>query len=275
MKTEKTFRNKLSIAKQYFINKIYAAINNQKLKSVHFDFDSNYKDGILKLNNFSLCCRREDFHIIMETCICDDYQKIKEMKIKEGDIVFDLGAQIGSFAVMAAKLGAKVYSFEPNKTNYGFLEKNIKINNLEGKIIPFNIGIYSFDGKVGLNTETSNTGGYSIEKDNESNGEEIEVKKMSTVMSENNIKKINLLKIDVEGSEFEIFKGDFNSLHIEKIVGEYHQSWQKPNGYRDVKKLLTTYNVSRYFPTYFYAIKNKFTVKQNTKKQYQYPGAML
>ena len=253
MKNKKTFSNKLSIAKQYFTNKIYSHIINRRLKSISFNCESNYRDGILKLNNFSLFCGKEDFGAIMETCVLNDYQKMNEVRIREGDIVFDIGSHIGSFAVMAAKLGAKVYAFEPSKRNYDFLIKNIKLNHLEKDIIPFNIGIYNIDGKLGINTETSNTGGYSVVEDF---SEEITVKKLSTIMKENNLKKIDLIKIDVEGSEYEIFTGDFNSLPIDKIVGEYHLDWKRPKlGYSLVKKLLSTFNVGRYIPYYFYAIK--------------------
>jgi hypothetical protein len=99
----------------------------------------------------------------------------------------------------------------------------------------------------------SNTGGYSVTEDF---NEKITVKKLSTVMSENNIKKIDLIKIDVEGSEYEIFTSDFNTLPIDKIVGEYHLDWKRPKlGYSLIKKLLPTFKVGKYIPYYFYAIK--------------------
>lgn len=49
--------------------------------------------------------------------------------IKEGDIVADIGANIGYFSLLAKKLGAKkVYAFEPERKNYLYLVKNTEIN---------------------------------------------------------------------------------------------------------------------------------------------------
>ncbi len=49
--------------------------------------------------------------------------------INEGDVVVDLGANIGYFSLLAAQLvGArgKVYSFEPEPKNYHYLQRNIR-----------------------------------------------------------------------------------------------------------------------------------------------------
>ena len=48
--------------------------------------------------------------------------------IKEGDMVVDIGANIGYFSLLAASLGARVYAFEPDKKNMAYLLKNAKLN---------------------------------------------------------------------------------------------------------------------------------------------------
>ncbi len=61
--------------------------------------------------------------------------------IKKGDTIVDLGANIGYFTLLAAKLTGregKVYSFEPEPKNYNYLLKNIKLNTaatIQGKIL--------------------------------------------------------------------------------------------------------------------------------------------
>ena len=60
--------------------------------------------------------------------------------IKSGDIIFDIGAHIGTFSVpFAKKIGERghVYAFEALKDNYRVLKKNIKLNRLESLITPF------------------------------------------------------------------------------------------------------------------------------------------
>jgi FkbM family methyltransferase len=51
--------------------------------------------------------------------------------MKEGDILFDVGANIGSYSVLAGSKGVKVYSFEPEAENYALLIKNLNLNNIE------------------------------------------------------------------------------------------------------------------------------------------------
>src|SRR4030042_7144688 len=51
--------------------------------------------------------------------------------VKEGDVVLDMGANIGYFTILAARLvgkKGKVYSFEPEPRNYSYLKKNIELN---------------------------------------------------------------------------------------------------------------------------------------------------
>ena len=76
--------------------------------------------------------------------------------IFEGDVVFDIGSNIGAFTVpFAKKVGAfgKVYAFEPQKFIYKILEENVKNNKLQNvnlfntslmisyAIIRFSVGI--------------------------------------------------------------------------------------------------------------------------------------
>jgi len=64
------------------------------------------------------------------------------IKSLEGKIVVDVGANFGDTALFFASLGAKVYAFEPLKTNYSAMLKNIKLNeHLSDNIIPINAAI--------------------------------------------------------------------------------------------------------------------------------------
>jgi len=63
-------------------------------------------------------------------------------KIKDESVVIDVGANIGVFSIYAVSesKNSKVYSYEPMKTSYDLLLKNIELNNLENSIRPFNLG---------------------------------------------------------------------------------------------------------------------------------------
>ena len=56
-----------------------------------------------------------------------------------GDVMYDIGANIGLYSLFAAKRlrgQCKVYAFEPEALNYGKLSKNIYLNGLSGVVLP-------------------------------------------------------------------------------------------------------------------------------------------
>ena len=65
-----------------------------------------------------------------------------DFDINDNDIVIDVGAHIGLFALFASqfcKLG-KIFCFEPIKENYELLVENVKSNKIKN-IIPFNFAV--------------------------------------------------------------------------------------------------------------------------------------
>ena len=65
-----------------------------------------------------------------------------EKYINKNDIFYDIGANAGTFTILAAyKKQAQVIAFEPESQNYAILNKNIFLNNLDNKIIAYNLAI--------------------------------------------------------------------------------------------------------------------------------------
>ncbi len=268
------------VRNKYFLKYYTYKIKNKAPKKIknYQEFLEGLKNGkgefILKfISGFSLYCDGSDIPAIGETCVIEDYQKFKDIKINKDDVVFDIGAHIGSFSVYAASKGAQVYAFEPNLENYNKLLKNIQLNNFQEMIKPFNYGIYKMSGKISMNCSIVNKAGHSVFNGGggeQSNATIIYVKKLDDIFSEFNINKVNLLKIDIEGAEYEIFKNitQNEANIIEKIVGEYHILPDKKNwNFKYLKKILRPYfkKVYRYNPYYFVALNNfqMNTVKKN------------
>lgn len=64
---------------------------------------------------------------------------------KEGDVLFDIGANIGLYSIYAAKKGVNVVAFEPESQNYALINKNIYLNGLSQKILCLNIALSDED----------------------------------------------------------------------------------------------------------------------------------
>jgi len=151
-------------------------------------------------------------------------------KLKEGDIVVDVGANVGMFTVKAAlSVGdkGKVVSIEPIEENFELLKKNVEFHNLVNvQIIRKALG--SRRGKTTmLKSLLSGTHQLKGLKNPEFPIEEVdvEVDTLDNIVKELSINKIDLLKIDVEGAELEVLKGAEESLKITRnIAMELHDS---------------------------------------------------
>ncbi len=218
------------------------------------DLQIQFTDG------FTLKCSDYDLGAIGETCVTEDYQKPTAVKIKPGQIVFDIGANMGSFSVYAAHKGAVVYAFEPVKENYQKLIDNIALNKLEGKIFAFNYGIYSHTGELALNISTENKGGHSSLSTKGTSTESMPVKSLQDVLQELHIARVDLMKMDIEGAEYSIFANiePDTIAKIEAIVGEYHlfPDYTK-HTFKNLQHSLSPYftTIKSYAPYYFYATK--------------------
>ena len=208
-------------------------------------------------DGYVLKARVGDSNAIGETCILQEYSKLPGFAIKSRQSVFDLGAHIGSFAVQAAKKGAMVYAFEPEDTNFSLLCENIALNGLMNKVIPIKKGIYNFTGRVKLSA-SQDTAGHSLMHDTGGHVQEIEVTTLAQGLREVNVARVDLLKIDIEGAEYDVFESlDCKTCErINKIVGEYHLiSGTRKKDFSLIQQLLAPYfgEVKRLPPYYFYA----------------------
>jgi FkbM family methyltransferase len=167
--------------------------------------------------------RTADRMIFKEIFIEEIYNKYN-IEIEEGDTVVDIGANIGIFSVYASnKVGkGKVYAFEPFKENYKILCKQIHLNNL-ANVFPHNLGVSSITGEQSLFLSPTNTGGHSIKFDQGASSVLIKTITLAQFCNSNNLPRIDFLKIDCEGSEFEILEASPQILNsVKKLVMECH-----------------------------------------------------
>ncbi|MEM5832277.1 MAG: FkbM family methyltransferase [Candidatus Aenigmatarchaeota archaeon] len=130
-----------------------------------------------------------------------DYFSVKNRE------VVDIGANIGDSAIFFILRGAKkVYAFEPIPSLYRIMLENIKLNNLENKIIPFNVAVDSRNKKIKIREDKKIL--------------EIPCYSLKTVL--NFVDDPYLLKIDCEGCEFDIILNSEEVSEFEKIILEYH-----------------------------------------------------
>ena len=147
----------------------------------------------------------------------------KDLEIKKGDVVLDLGANIGAFAKQAAEKDAIVHCYEPEPSNFTLLQLNSPNTYNHKKAV---VGKQNGKIKLFINSKR-NKGIHMIRPVN--GRESIEVETVSFGDLINEIKP-NKIKIDVEGAEYDFLPYEFPSF-VERLVMEIHfqydPSWRK------------------------------------------------
>ncbi len=142
-----------------------------------------------------------------------DTQNIIREYIRKGDTVFDIGANIGQYAIPFSELVGdfgKVYSFEPDYKNFSFLQFNVNINKCQN-ITCLNYGLGKDNTQMSFFRDTQ-TGGRKgsfrkefVGKNYEGYTEYVTLKNFDTAIELYG--KPHFVKVDVEGFEKELLEG--------------------------------------------------------------------
>jgi len=172
--------------------------------------------------------------------------KIFKNSINEGDIVVDVGASIGYFTLLAAKLvgnKGKVFAFEPGPENFKILKKNVEVNKYDNVILEQK-SVSDINGKINLNF-TDHIGFHSTDF---SPDDPVCLRLPTTSITLdkyfenlNLIGKLNFIKMDVEGGEFKVLSGMRTILKQQKnlkILAEFMKDFLIQVG-SDPKEMLS------------------------------------
>lgn len=197
------------------------------------------------------------------------------------DNVFDIGANIGEYAITCRELGFKgdLLSFEPHPITFN----NLKEKGSNYNIQLHNIGFSDVKGELSIYDSSANDGSEhaSLHKEvltdlhkRDVTEHKVEVDTIDNFLKTTNIKNIDLLKIDTEGNELAILKGANKALNENKVK-IIHFEFNEMNVvsrafFKDFYTLLSTnFNLYRLLPSSFLKIDeyetlfNEFFAYQN------------
>ena len=146
--------------------------------------------------------------------------------VKKGDVVLDIGANIGYYTLIFAKYVEKegrVFAFEPNPDNFELLKKNVKINGYKN-VVMVNKAVSNKTGKWKLYLSVYNKGDNRIFDVNDGRRFiEIETIRLDDYFK-NYDREIDFIKMDVQGAEGGVIQGMPNLLQKSKnlkIISEF------------------------------------------------------
>ncbi len=132
--------------------------------------------------------------------------------LEPGQVIVDIGANIGYYALMEAKIvgpSGKVYAIEPVSENVDILIRNVKINDYKNVDV-YHLAIGSTEGLSKIYLSDRRNWHSMINNDDNDRSEEIQVVRLDTFLL--NKLKPDLVRMDVEGFEGEIIKGMVDTL---------------------------------------------------------------
>lgn len=143
-----------------------------------------------------------------------DKQRMMAQHIKPGDIFYDIGANVGFYTLFAALFVQNtgcVYAFEPFPQNASWVEKHVTLNNLKNVEV-FRLAIADFNGESQFQEGATDGVGKIDAKGNV----KVEVAALDTLIAQGKLKPATILKIDVEGAEYDVLKGAEHLLKTNK-----------------------------------------------------------
>jgi FkbM family methyltransferase len=176
----------------------------------------------VRVNGYNLSLLPNDDGISTELALFNTHEplntKLLAKNLKKGMVCFDIGANIGYYTLLESKIvgdEGKVIAIEPSPVNFAQLQKSIQnenANNVElyqmaggdqNGTIKFLLNSHSNLSRIILNEEKSNPEGIIVD---------VPVKKLDSFLDEFSIKKLDFIRMDVEGYEFNILEGMRNSI---------------------------------------------------------------
>ena len=186
--------------------------------------------------------------------------KFREYRIAEDaieetvDPILDVGAHAGFFAMYARLLNEKVkiFAVEPEKNNLVQLKKHLEMNNITGvEIVP---GVLTNETGEALLRVSKDSHNHEVVEEEIEEGEYQKVKSYALLdlLKKIKVKKVGLIKMDIEGSEFSIIESWDNDEFalVKNVILEYHNKHK--DDYKQLENKFRENGFSvRVFPSQF------------------------
>jgi len=165
--------------------------------------------------------------------------------LKKG-IFIDIGAHIGKYSIILSKQlkdKGKVIAIEPMEGNFNILKKSLYLNNIKNVIsLKLACGNKENYSDLYIGDEKTGDGTHSLIKktNNKVEIQKTQVRKLDNILNDLKIKRVDFIKIDVEGTETDVLKGATKTLEKShpKIIFE---AWDK-SYLKRIKEILDKFN---------------------------------
>ena len=163
--------------------------------------------------------------------------------LKPSDVFVDVGANEAYFTVMAAKRCQRVIAVEPQPRLQSVIKANLELNDCQNVTV-YECVISDQPGELELFLSSDrNTGSTSVKQTTRYPQAKIKVEAKTLPQILNGVERVDLLKLDVEGAEYDIILGSpdtFKSGIIKRMALEIHPKALKPEQIAEIRTFLNS-----------------------------------
>ena len=185
---------------------------------------------------------------LIQEIFTDNYKIFSRgLQFQPCDIILDIGANEGMFSIMMAKLFpfTRIISLEPVQKTFFTMIKNIGLNNITN-IHPYNLGVGGRSNKSEIiYCDKVYSGGSSMvvtpnfESQDIVNIEVVAFDDIFDIRKFPEIDRIKLLKMDIEGAEYETLYNSTCLPRVDNMVAEFHINTRLESMGYDINELAT------------------------------------
>lgn len=201
---------------------------------------------------------------IENTMLCNSITLLRKRRENLDDItILDVGANFGYLSLVwsqtVCKRG-KVIAFEPSIDVFKSLSKSVEVNNVGNivKLVNVAVGNENKSVQLFLNDSTSNV----IPENENQQSDTVQMIRIDDYINENDI-KCDLIKIDVDGIEYDILKGSihtlkkYNPIYIVETNNDIRIiDFFRENNYTVLDEKLNPYSEDKKLPPNVYCVLN-------------------
>lgn len=213
------------------------------------------------------------------------FEGIKHLNL-QGAVIFDIGANVGTYSIGMASLGAKkIFAIEPGLF-FSKLLKNITTNNLNSIISPYQLGFGDKEGSLLWFEDRENPGNAHVLSSKDElitdkipaqligEGTRVPITTFDKFAADNQISQIDLIKIDVEGMEWDVLSNAKSIIEKYKpiIVAETNRISSDMRGFDCITPMFS-YFYGRGYKTYTHLNNSLFSHRKDTTlSEFIYPN---
>jgi len=164
---------------------------------------------------------KQDYHVFAAIFVQDEYRLDGRPHF---DTVLDIGANVGLFAARVAPLAGRVISYEPFAENFAQLEQNAReLKNVTCVYAAITDKVGTV--QLAAPSDPAMSGRVSLFDDPvDGKVAEVPAVDLARALEDHGIDRCDLLKIDVEGAEYDILHAAAGETlaRVDRIYGEYH-----------------------------------------------------